>query len=152
MEEVSNVENVDSAPKFVPIEDLVAYAEQGLSLRKIGKLTGISPQAVSQHFQRAGYTPKRLRHYKQHRADIFAYYQTILLNSLTESEIKRIPPAQRIVCLGILYDKERLERGQSTSNTAVLSTVIARLEEHLPPPATPGQDVQAIDNTKQSDE
>jgi len=38
--------------------------------------------------------------------------------SLTEADIKKMSARDRVLAFGILYDKERLERGQSTENIA----------------------------------
>ena len=69
-------------------------------------------------FLNVGVTPQA-EQFKEQRADVLAFYQQKLLNSLTDSDIKRMPPGSRLTGFGILYDKERLERGQSTDNIAV---------------------------------
>ena len=39
---------------------------------------------------------------------------------ITDEDIKGINPLQRVVAMGILYDKERLESGKSTANINVV--------------------------------
>ena len=43
-----------------------------------------------------------------------------MLNSLSEDDVKSASLLQRMTALGILYDKERLERGQSSVNISVV--------------------------------
>jgi hypothetical protein len=56
--------------------------------------------------------------FKRHRAEILAGKQAEILKSLTNEELKKASVYQRVGMFGILYDKERLERGQSTQNVA----------------------------------
>ena len=45
--------------------------------------------------------------------------------NLTEADIKKMSPAQRITAAAILYDKARLERGESTQNVSLFSRIVA---------------------------
>jgi len=51
---------------------------------------------------------------------VFAVVGDGLLNSLSEDDVKSASLLQRMTALGILYDKERLERGQSSVNISVV--------------------------------
>jgi hypothetical protein len=121
-EELS-LDRVDDLPdKPVPIEKLLKWRKQGLSYEEIGNMVGRSKQAVHQRLQPYKDAIENLPAFKENRADIFAIHQQRLLNSLTDDDIKRIPPGSRFTGVGILYDKERLERGESTANVSVLSS------------------------------
>lgn len=84
-------------------------------------------QLVHQVLQRYGIEANTLESFKEHRADILAGKQEAILNSIDTDAIKGMPVGQRIMSLGILYDKERLERGQSTANVASIHADIAAL-------------------------
>lgn len=106
-------------PDFVPTEYLIELRELGLLLSEIAELCGISESAVSKRLKAARTANRGLEIFKSRRADILARVQHRLINSLTDSDIKSMSGYQRLVGMGILYDKERLERGQSTSNVSV---------------------------------
>jgi len=68
---------------------------------------------------------KRLKHlsprqsteiFKGHRADIFAELGRKLANTLDAKAIKEMHPRDRFLALGLVYDKERIERGLSDNN------------------------------------
>lgn len=108
--------DVDNAPKYIPLEDIVdLIAEKGLTFKDAGKVLGISKQAVWDRCKRHGVEQGKLKKYKKARAEILALLGNNLLD-LTTDDIKKMSPYQRIVAGGILYDKERLERGQATSH------------------------------------
>jgi hypothetical protein len=118
------LDTVDDFPdKPVSVEKLLKWRKQGLSYDEIGEsMIGRSKQAVHQRLQPYKDAIENLPAFKENRADIFAIHQQRLLNSLTDDDIKRIPPGSRFTGVGILYDKERLERGESTANVSVLSS------------------------------
>lgn len=120
--------NLPEAPKqrqkHIPIETLIDLAEtKKLSHAQIAKITGCSAANVTQRLQRAGVTT--LGNYKQNRADILAVAGKQILASITDEDIKKATLNQKVVSYGILYDKERLERGESTSNTI---SIVADIE------------------------
>lgn len=58
--------------------------------------------------------------FKDRRADILAAKQQVVLSALNPDKIKEASARDQVIIFGTLYDKERLERGQSTSNAAVV--------------------------------
>lgn len=90
---------------------------------------------------RYGINDKCLESFKKSRADIFAGIQESVAASLSEEDIKKASVRDRTILLGTLYDKERLERGQSTSN----QSVFFRLVEESDQARTP-QDIVVGDN------
>lgn len=117
---------------YIPIEQLIYYADKGLSHVEIAALHNITRQAVQARLSKAGYTPQRLKAYKDSRADMLAFYQSLLLNSIAPADIKKAPLQARVMAYGILYDKERLERGQSTSNIAAITSIVQAVHERKP--------------------
>ena len=116
-----------TTPKNTPFATLVALKEKHpkISARHLGKLVGISGQAVLNMFSRHGVDfvtgqVTALEEYKVNRADILAIKQVDCLNALTGAKLKNASVRDLTIVFGTLYDKERLERGQSTSNVATI--------------------------------
>ena len=66
--------------------------------------------------------------FKRYRADIFSELQRRLLGSIADDDIKKAPMGSRVLAAAQIYDKERLERNLSTSNTASIRADIAALK------------------------
>ena len=95
----------------------------GATYAEIAKVQGVSPQAVNKQIK--DLLPNEdTETFKNHRADILAEMQSKLLSSIEPDEIKKVPVDKRIVSMGILFDKERLERGKSTSNVSILFSLV----------------------------
>lgn len=88
---------------------------QGLSYAEIAKTQGTSKQAVHRRLQ-ALLPDADTDAYKAMRADILSKMQLKVLETIDDESIQKAPLAARAMAFGVLYDKERLERGQSTSN------------------------------------
>jgi len=58
--------------------------------------------------------------YRRHRADIFADFQRLILTYITPDKLKGASINQLGTLFGIVYDKEKLERGQATQHVAVM--------------------------------
>lgn len=90
----------------------------GASYSEVGKIFGVGKQAVMHLVNKYVSDGIDLQIYKTHRADILASKQLQILKSITDDDIQKASAYQRVGMFGILYDKERLERGQSTQNLA----------------------------------
>lgn len=103
-----------TAPRYIPIEDLIQASEDNpnLSEMKIAKLFDLHPSTVSSRFRHAGYTPKRLKRYKDNKANIWDFHASKILNSVTNRDIKKASMLQRYTAAGICNDKAMVERGQ----------------------------------------
>jgi hypothetical protein len=84
-----------------------------LSYDQIAKIQGVSPQAIHQKVKDLLPIPET-KVFQNHRADILSNLQLKLLSNLDDKRIKGMHGRDLVVSAGILYDKERLERGQST--------------------------------------
>ena len=92
----------------------------GLTYEEIAAIQGVSKQAVHKALQ--GLLPTEDTDiYRSKRGDILAEMQRKILDSIDYHDIKKSPLGSRIVSAGILYDKERLERGLPTSILSSLS-------------------------------
>ena len=105
-------------PKQVKILTVKAQ-HPDLTTRQIATLADTGHTHVIATLQRYGVDQGQVESYKQHRADLLAGIQSRILSTVTDDDIKKANLYQRVTAAAILYDKERLERGQSTSNTAV---------------------------------
>lgn len=106
--------------------DLIALAEANphLSQRQLAKLSDVDVAAINRALKRYGIKRENLDSFKANRADVFAGIQEMVARSLNEEDIKKSSIRDRTILLGTLYDKERLERGQSTANVGVLFSVV----------------------------
>lgn len=100
-----------------------------ITRREVAKQVECSPSYVQEVLERYGILKENIDDYKEHRADILAGLQTRIIKSISEQDIQKASLLQRLSGLGIAYDKERLERGKSTSNIAQLHADIAKIRE-----------------------
>ena len=105
------------------------HLNHGLSYAQMAPILGVHPSAIH----------KRIKHllpnldtqyYQDHRANIFSHIQLKLLSQVDSPRLKKLNIRDAVISAGILYDKERLERGQSTANTdmRILSATLQELE------------------------
>ena len=120
-------------PTTIPIAKLIELRTKNpnLTYQQIGDMLGCSKVNVINRLKPYKEEIESLPTFKKSRGDILALVQSKLLNSLTLEDIKGASLLQKVTAMGVLYDKERLETGQSTSNTSVLSHVVEGLHEKL---------------------
>jgi len=119
--------------------------EKDLSYGQIAAIQGVTRQAIHKRIKHLEPT-EETQTYKSHRADILAHSQLRLLQELTPAKLKKMPGRDLIVGAGILYDKERLERGQSTANIAYDAQSIGERYAQLKELADSIQDAELVDN------
>jgi len=110
---------IDRRHKEIPIESIIEYMGKGLNLGEVAKICNCSKQNIQQRLKAVAFDKTDLENFKKRRVDMFAFIQSKLLNSIDLEELKKMPVYQRVVSASILYDKERLESGKSTSNINV---------------------------------
>ena len=113
--------------KGISLAKIIELRNKKLSYAQIGKIVGCSKENVIQRIKPFQTSIDNLPSIKENRADLLATVSDTILNSLTEADIKKAPAGQRVMMYGILYDKERLERGQATQNIATLSADLEAL-------------------------
>jgi len=99
-----------------------------LTQDQIAKLHDVERSTVSKVLARYGLEKRNIDDYINNRPEILAGLQDKILQSITIDDIKKAPAAQRTMMYGILYDKERLERGQSTDNIGVIGKLIHEIK------------------------
>jgi len=88
-----------------------------LSLPQIAKIQGVSKQAVHKRLQ--AFLPNDSTElFKNNRADILAAAQLKIITQIDKPRLKKAGLRDLVVSAGILYDKERLERGLSSHNVS----------------------------------
>lgn len=129
---------------------VVELAEQGLKTIDIAKHQGVAPSTVFRFLQQTEPTRQALDIFKKNRGDAFARLaaksldlQDRLVDTFDEPVVTALKTHEKCSLLhalniqaGTLYDKERLERGQSTSNVALslLGQIVMKAEERLGAP------------------
>jgi len=113
--------------KNTPINKLIQQKLENpnLSHKQLGKLNGISSPAVTALFKRHNVDIEQLEQFREHRADLLTLHQERVLSSITAEDLKKASARDKAIVFGTLYDKERLERGQSTSNQSVFFAIVA---------------------------
>jgi len=126
---VTNITN--QAPKNIPIAWILSLKKQGLSHAKIGKELGCSSVNITKRLQVHKRKQQELTEYRENRADIIASVGKRVLDSITDKEIKKAPFGTKATVYGILFDKERLERGESTENIAHIHKVAKGIRDRM---------------------
>ena len=119
---------LDTFRTVAPLARLIELRNKRLTYKEIGAIIGVSEQAVYQRLSIFKPSVDNLDSVKANRADTFAVVGDGLLNSLSEDDVKSASLLQRVTAVGILYDKERLERGQSTANISVVDLTLSLAE------------------------
>ena len=118
----------DTSPKGIPLEKIIELYTKGLSQSEIAKYFNCSRQAINARVSPYLEDLQALPDFKKFRADVLAFHQRRLLNSLDNESIQKASPFQRVGMFGILYDKERLERGESTENVSYIDMTRTRAQ------------------------
>ena len=126
--QISTSQQTDHLPepyhKGITIDDITYCLEvEGLTITQTALRLNCDKSNITDHLKRNGIVPGYLKDYKKHRADILALTQHKLLKSISTDDLKKASLSQKVMGYGILYDKERLELGQSTENIAYAEMV-----------------------------
>lgn len=117
---------------------VVDLHKKGLSTEEIAKHQGVAPSTVWRFLQQTKPEQQALEQFKKNRADVLARIQAKsldtqerILDTLDDAVLSELSPSQKSGLLmslnaqsGTAYDKERLERGESTQNISTVSRMI----------------------------
>ena len=104
----------------IPDSKLVELRAQGMSLEQVGKVVGMTKQAVHLRLKRYNIDPNELAEFKRQKPDILDAAQAKMIEAVLDPEvISKANLLQRATTFAILFDKHRLQTNQSTSNLAV---------------------------------
>jgi hypothetical protein len=98
------------------ITEMVDLKAKGLSLSQIGRMSGISKQAVSQRLKTNGLDPEEIGTFTRDRSLILRGKQKLVLGAITPEKVATMSVRDAAVAAGILIDKQRLIDGESTAN------------------------------------
>ncbi len=127
------IKSLTGARSKIDLNRALALRIKGLNYDDIAQLLGVSRGCVIANLGSYMAEGLDLTIFKQNRADLLAGKQAQILKTLSEAEIRKASPYQRVGMFGILYDKERLERGQSTQNVsyAAMSRELEDLDREI---------------------
>jgi len=94
---------------------------------EIARTVDCNKSLVTYVLRRYGIQANSLDSFKSMRADIMAGYGEKILKSINLTDIKKARLGEKTLAFAQLYDKERLERGQSTANLASIHADIQTL-------------------------
>ena len=120
-------------------------ASRGMSNPEIAKQQGVASSTVFRFMQRIKPERQAVEQFKAGRADVLARLQAKsldaqerILDTLDDGVIGALTPSQKTGLLmalnaqhGTSFDKERLERGQSTSNHSIMSAMLGHAVKTL---------------------
>lgn len=109
-------------PNSINIDIHKAYELRcrGFSYKEIAAQMGKSRSGVIRALKRFGcHHAKDSNVFKENKANVLEGLQWRLVSSVTDEEILRMNTRDKFIAIGILHDKIRLERNQSTQNHAV---------------------------------
>jgi len=107
---------VDQIDQPISISRVIELRNKKLTYEEIGRILGCTKQNIHQRLQPFRSSIDNLQTIKDNRADTLTVISDTILNSLTADDIKKATIGTKVTTYGILYDKERLERGQTTAN------------------------------------
>ena len=127
-----SLRTIDKESKYIPLEKIIELHQKGLNQVEIAKFFGCSRQAINQRVKPYKDDIEGLDTFKSIKADLLAFHERRILNRLTNEDIQKSTGYQKVCMFSLLYDKERLERGETTQNigyadyTKALSGVIEK--------------------------
>ncbi len=109
-------------PKGIPLEAIIELRKKNLSTVQIATLLGCTPHNIQIRLKDV----ELVKDFVSNRSTIFSHPHRIILNSITSADIKKANLRDKIISAGVLYDKERLETGQSTQIMGYADALKAR--------------------------
>lgn len=128
---------------IIPLETIIALRKRNLTYTQIAKTLGCSKMNIQERLKKIHNEIERVDDFKKHKADILAIHQNRLISSITPEVIEKAGLKDRAIAFGVMYDKERLERGKSTQNVAYADLVRMREQKEKELKALEAQTVQA---------
>ena len=129
MENSIVVSPVVNKSKSAPLKDILQLKLKGLTDQQIANKYGITQQAINKRLQGIYklIDKESLEAYRENKANLLDSAELQLLSEVLQaSKLKKMSVRDATVSYGIIYDKNRLEKGLSTENTAILDIVEER--------------------------
>jgi hypothetical protein len=130
--------------KLHPVKVLELHGK-GLNTVEIAQHQGVAPSTVWRFLQQTEPERQAVEQFKENRADVLARLQAKsldaqerIVDSLDDGVVAALTPSQKSGLLmslnaqsGTAFDKERLQRGQSTENVSVIERMLAQSHEDI---------------------
>jgi hypothetical protein len=133
--EISPPDNIADNAKYAPqghsVEEMIDLRLKGYSYEKIAKYVGCSKTNVLNRLEPYKHELDGHASFKKRKGDILSLQQGRVLRHMTEDKLKDMSAYQLTGMFNIFHQAERLETGQSTSNTSVMSHIVQNLHEKL---------------------
>ncbi len=117
--------------KHIPDEKILYLrCEKKLSHQQIAKLCGCHHSNITQRLHKLNI--EGFEYFAKNKSTQLEHLQHRITTSIADDDIKKAPFGSRVMALGILHDKIRLDRGQSTDNISikgVINSMLGDLED-----------------------
>jgi len=118
-EEINNLPDVTPYHKNITDEEILDLKLKGFSHSRIADILGCDKSNITQRLKKYRSELEGLEGFKKNRADIFALHQIRALANVTDKKLKEASLRDIVIATGVLYDKERQERGQSENKNSI---------------------------------
>ncbi len=118
-EDIENLPEVTPHHKGITDEEILDLKLKGFSHQRIGDILGCGKSNITQRLGKYRTELEGLEGFKKNRADIFALHQIRALAQVTNEKLKEASLRDIVIATGVLYDKERQERGQSENKNSI---------------------------------
>lgn len=146
-------ERKESRSRKLDREKVMDMHARGLSAPEIAAQQGVAHSTVWRFLERMKPEKQAVEEFKNNRADALARIQVKsldaqerIIDTLNEGLVAALTPSQKSSMLialnaqhGTLFDKERMERGQSVQNISVMSRMIDTAVSEMYKPLSSGQ-------------
>ncbi len=118
-------DTADNLPDVIPYhknisdEEILDLRLKGFSHKRIADILGCSKTNITQRLGKYKTELEGLEGFKKNRADIFALHQIRALANVSNEKLKGASLRDIVIATGVLYDKERQERGQSENKNSI---------------------------------
>jgi len=118
-----------SAPKGIPLSEVIKLSAKGLSTSEIAKILGCSQQCISQRLQ--GVDLVDLKDFRDNKSTHIVHLQKRLLDSLSASDVQKMSPYQRIIGSAILEDKFMPKQASNQVNVLNISMIVQDIDQRI---------------------
>jgi hypothetical protein len=115
---------ITQSDKPVPLDYLISLRQKKLTYQQIADIVGRSKPAVFLRLKQADIEINWVREFRDNRAFLLSCLQRRILDSITPADLLKANLRDKIISMGVLYDKERLELNLATSINSSYSDMI----------------------------
>ena len=116
------------------LKDIISLAkrEPSMSRREIAKELKVSRNTVSKALAKVSDYKEGIELFRKQRADILDEKQLLILDAIDAKKVSEAKLRDLAVAAGILFDKNRLERGLSTNNISSWCAIVTESHRRKP--------------------